>query len=57
MKRNDFWFWAVAVCFFIGVATKWILIAKILTIGTSVILLIETISRAIQLKGEYHGKK
>lgn len=45
MEKNDFWFFALIACFIIALASGWILPAKILVIGCSIIVLIQVAFR------------
>ncbi len=49
MKKNDFWFFALIACFIIGLVSDWILPAKILVIGCSIVVLIQVAFRLYNL--------
>jgi len=49
MKKNDFWFFALAACFIMGLASDWILPVKILVIGCSIVVLMQAAFRLYKL--------
>lgn len=49
MNQNRFWFFALIACFMIGLASNWVLPAKVLAIGCSIVVLMQTGFRLYKL--------
>lgn len=54
MKHHHIYFWTLIIFWIIGVCTKWSLPIKIIVIGTSIIVFINSIYQIVtKLKGKY----
>lgn len=60
MKNDNFWIFALIVCFFIGVLTDWNLPTKVLVIGCSIVVLMQVafqVYKLLKKEKNHHATK